>query len=392
MTEKAVEVIVKMRRPGNKAAKDTVEILDTGRLQIERTTFEFDAVVPPDVPSRDFYERHIDTAVLQALDGYNACVLCYGFTGGGKTYTMFGSDAAIAPSYGVSFYAANSLLAAVGLVDLRMQIVEVYMDKVYDLLDPANVYVRVLGDGLHGASERTVTDAGAFESTVRQAVAHRQTAVTGVNVTSSRSHCIVILRVAVRHETSETRASVYLVDLAGCERQSETQTEGLTLRESQSINKSVFAINKVVLACSGHKAHIPYRDSKITMVLHNAFGGNSRTLVVLCCDGAKQNETVSALRFGTRCRMITNRAQQSVEEDDPRDTIIAELQRQIRELRDKLESLALLALPELVALPELISPVALVALPELVAPVALVAPVESLAPVVLVGSTSSCCT
>ena len=331
-----VEVIAKLRPP-TKADLGYVEITGPGRCRVDKCNFEFDSISPPGIGNEEFYERHIAPAIYQGTEGFNTCVLCYGFTGGGKTYTMFGDDTVP----GIGHHAVRSLLETPGQQDLHVQLVQVYMEKVYDLLDPANQDIRVLGEGLYGATERMIKTPDQFAKVARIALSHRQTASTGVNAQSSRSHCVIVLRVRVRHDENlnETRGNVYLVDLAGCERQNETQSEGQTLRESQSINKSVFAINKVVLACSSNSAHIPYRDSKITMVLHDAFGGNSKTLVVLCCDGSKPNETVNVLRFGSRCKLIRNVVLATIDEDDPRDRLIAEMREELEALRRELHAL-----------------------------------------------------
>ena len=333
-----VEVIAKLRPP-TKADAVYVEITGPGRCRVDKCNFEFDSISPPGVGNEEFYERHIAPAIYQSTEGFNTCVLCYGFTGGGKTYTMFGDETA----NGIGHHAVRSLLETPGLQDLHVQLVQVYMEKVYDLLDPANADIRVLGEGLYGATERPIKTMEQFAKIARIALSYRQTAATVVNLQSSRSHCVIILRVRVRHDESkgsnESLGNVYLVDLAGCERQNETQSEGQTLRESQSINKSVFAINKVVLACSSNSAHIPYRDSKITMVLHDAFGGNSKTLVVLCCDGSKPNETVNVLRFGSRCKLIRNVVLATIQEDDPRDQLIAEMREEIEALRRELHAI-----------------------------------------------------
>jgi kinesin family protein 5 len=338
-----IEVIVKMRPARTTSDRQMYSSMGSGKIKIEKATYEFDAIVTEDQTSQEFYERHVDPAVLLSTEGFNACIMCYGFTGGGKTFTMFGNQGSQGSqgSPGVVQYAAQRLLEAPGLLVLKAQVVEIYLDKIYDLLDVTNPYVRVTGEGLIGASELLVTSAEKFQSVLNNAVMHRQTAMTGANISSSRSHCIVIFRVSVRNDEDACVAhgTVFMVDLAGCERQSETQNEGLTLRESQSINRSVFAINKVVLACSSNNAHIPYRDSKITMVLHEAFGGNSKTVVVLCCDGSKTNETVNALRFGERCRMIRNKALKTIDEDDPRDKLINDLRNEIESLKLELEVL-----------------------------------------------------
>jgi hypothetical protein len=80
--------------------------------------------------------------------------------------------------------------------------------------------------------------------------------------------------------------------------------------EAKNINKSLFALGKVTWALAdGSKSHIPYRDSKLTRILQQSLGGNSRTTIVLCCSPASDNEaeTKSTLQFGQRFIFCTRR-------------------------------------------------------------------------------------
>lgn len=97
---------------------------------------------------------------------------------------------------------------------------------------------------------------------------------------------------------------------------------GQTLDEAKSINKSLTSLTSVIFKLSeasekGIKGgdHIPYRDSKLTLVLRDALGGNCRTSLIICVSPSTRNqsETVSTLRFGKRAKAIKNRAKVNVE-------------------------------------------------------------------------------
>lgn len=82
-----------------------------------------------------------------------------------------------------------------------------------------------------------------------------------------------------------------------------TQAEGMQLEEAKTINKSLSALGNVINALTdGKSSHVPYRDSKLTRVLQESIGGNSRTTLVITCSSNSYNdqETVSTMRFGTR--------------------------------------------------------------------------------------------
>ena len=104
---------------------------------------------------------------------------------------------------------------------------------------------------------------------------------------------------------------LYLVDLAGSEKISKTGAAGQTLEEAKMINKSLTTLGKVINALTDSKQHhIPYRESKLTRILSESLGGNSKTCLVITCSPSPYNEaeTISTLRFGARARSIKNNA------------------------------------------------------------------------------------
>lgn len=106
------------------------------------------------------------------------------------------------------------------------------------------------------------------------------------------------------------------MDLAGSEKVGKTGATGQTLEEAKMINKSLSALGKVINNLTdGKSTHIPYRDSKLTRILQESLGGNSKTTLVICCSPSSFNdtETVSTLRFGMRAKSIKNKATVNVE-------------------------------------------------------------------------------
>lgn len=92
-----------------------------------------------------------------------------------------------------------------------------------------------------------------------------------------------------------------MVDLAGSEKVGKTGASGQTLDEAKTINKSLTTLGKVITALTDKKqSHVPYRESKLTRILQESLGGNSRTCLVITCSPHPFNEmeTLSTLRFG----------------------------------------------------------------------------------------------
>ena len=132
-----------------------------------------------------------------------------------------------------------------------------------------------------------------------------------MNERSSRSHMLFILSISQNNivDLTAKTGKLYLVDLAGSERISKTGAEGKVLDEAKKINTSLSALGKVINALTdGKSTHIPYRDSKLTRVLQESLGGNSKTALIVTCSPHLSNisETISTLRFGISAKKIKN--------------------------------------------------------------------------------------
>lgn len=134
-----------------------------------------------------------------------------------------------------------------------------------------------------------------------------------MNAESSRSHSIVVITITQKNlDTGAAKSGkLYLVDLAGSEKVGKTGASGQTLEEAKKINKSLTALGMVINSLTdGKSSHIPYRDSKLTRILQESLGGNSRTTLIINCSPSSYNEaeTISTLRFGMRAKSIKNKA------------------------------------------------------------------------------------
>jgi len=155
---------------------------------------------------------------------------------------------------------------------------EIYNEIVYDLLVPRGkntpktgleiregkgigVYVKDLQEIVVDSSDKVL-------KLIDQGFEHRATAATQMNATSSRSHCLFIIKM---HQKDDENASnnnfskMNLVDLAGSERASRTGAQGDTLKEGANINKSLSALGNVInalssMASGSKKVFIPYRN------------------------------------------------------------------------------------------------------------------------------------
>ncbi|KAL2837775.1 kinesin-domain-containing protein [Aspergillus pseudoustus] len=292
-------------------------------------SFTFDRVFPMDSRQNDIFNFSIAPTVDDILNGYNGTVFAYGQTGAGKSFTMMGSDIddevgkGIIPRIVEQIFA--SILTSPSNIEytVRVSYMEIYMERIRDLLVPHNDNLPVheeksRGVYVKGLLEVYVSSVQEVYEVMRRGGAARAVAATNMNQESSRSHSIFVITVTQKNlETGSAKSGqLFLVDLAGSEKVGKTGASGQTLEEAKKINKSLSALGMVINALTdGKSTHIPYRDSKLTRILQESLGGNSRTTLIINCSPSSYNdaETVSTLRFGVRAKAIKNKAKVNAE-------------------------------------------------------------------------------
>ncbi|TMW56713.1 hypothetical protein Poli38472_006723 [Pythium oligandrum] len=333
--------------------------------------FTYDYVFSKHAQQSDIWSC-VEPQVKATFDGYNSTIFAYGQTGSGKTFTMgSGSSVHIAPEdYGIIPRVISHMFNQVDVktlekpqyrAELRVRFLEVYGEEIRDLLvqlvsesggNDSKVTLRE-GEGgevqVTGAVEELVEDADQCMRLLERGTLCRTTGSTLMNAHSSRSHAIFTVSM-IQHipmdgvgdreltdDDFETRTSYFnFVDLAGSERQKRTQAEGKRLKEGIDINKGLLALGNVISALGDDKkrgrVHVPYRDSKLTRMLQDSLGGNSRTLMLCCVSPADVNfeETLNALKYANRARNIKNKP---VVNRDESSALAVELRRQVQMLQ-----------------------------------------------------------
>uniref|UniRef100_A0A915PB38 Kinesin-like protein n=1 Tax=Meloidogyne floridensis TaxID=298350 RepID=A0A915PB38_9BILA len=199
---------------------------------------------------------------------------------------------------------------------IKVSYFEIYNERIRDLLDVTKTNLTIHEDKnrvpfVKNVTELFVSSPDEVLAAIEDGKTNRQVAVTNMNEHSSRSHSVFQIQVDQENKATQKKLSgkLYLVDLAGSEKVSKTGAEGSVLEEAKNINKSLSALGNVISALAeGTKSHVPYRDSKLTRILQESLGGNSRTTIVICCSPASYNEaeTKSTLLFGQRAKTIKN--------------------------------------------------------------------------------------
>ena len=290
------------------------------RSSLTAKLFTYDCVCDAGVSQESVFEQTALPLVDSVLDGVNACVFASGATGSGKTYTMVGDEC----EPGIMTRSLHELFNRIGSrdqVNVKCSFVEIYNEVIRDLLlecssspplgtldirsEPATGFTYI-----HGVTEMSgIRDVSEIMELLRIGNNRRTTEPTAANQTSSRSHAILQVVVEQGLDGGEVVVSkLSLIDLAGSERAKDTQNRGIRFVEGGNINKSLLALGNCIKALSsGQKgAFVPYRDSKLTRLLKDSLGGNSRTVMIANVSPYLFNytDTLNTLKFASRAKNI----------------------------------------------------------------------------------------
>ncbi|CAK4703584.1 unnamed protein product [Aphanomyces euteiches] len=336
-SDESVRVMVRIRPMSTKEKQDGRQVVTVASFERAEVTisnpagaaseppkaFTFDAAFGSESTQQQVYDTAATAIVEAVMDGYNGTIFAYGQ---------------------VAITKKKQIL-------VRASYLEIYNEEIRDLLskDPragldlkenvdSGVYVKNL-------TAQVVKDAAEIDAVMQQGKKNRSVGATMMNQTSSRSHSIFTIVVECLSDGIDGKDHVCvgklnLVDLAGSERQSKTGATGDRLQEANKINLSLSALGNVISALvDGKSKHIPYRDSKLTRLLQDSLGGNTKTVMIANCGPADYNyeETLTTLRYASRAKQIKNKPKIN---EDPKDAMIREFQEEIEALKAKLASFA----------------------------------------------------
>ncbi|CAA0812766.1 P-loop nucleoside triphosphate hydrolases superfamily protein with CH (Calponin Homology) domain [Striga hermonthica] len=300
-------------------------VVDPKPIKDGKKIFQFNHVFDPSASQAEVF-RDTQPVVRSVLDGYNVCIFAYGQTGSGKTHTMYGPPGGSTEQVGISYLALTDLFElsdqrkGITKYEIQVQMVEIYNEQIHDLLAKDSgskkypflhldilylnlVYHLVLPD----ATLCPVKSANDVIKLMKLGEVNRAVGSTAINVRSSRSHSVLSVHVHGEDASgSFIHSCLHLVDLAGSERVDKSEVTGDGLREAQHINKSLSCLVDVITALAQKNSHIPYRNSKLTLLLQNSLGGSAKTLMFahVSPEGDSFGETMSTLKFAQRVSTV----------------------------------------------------------------------------------------
>ena len=305
-----------------------------------------------------FCHKSSSSVILTILHCTVLYRFAYGQTGCGKTFTMEGvrntHDPQLRGIIPTTFTQIFDAIQQHGVTNsslqylVRVSYIEIYNEQVRDLMSnnpkqkldikedvDKGIYIKNL-------IQTTVTTVAQIHELMDHGNRNRSTGATLMNADSSRSHSIFTITIesseydTVTNETKIRAGKLNLVDLAGSERQSKTQATGVRLKEATKINLSLSALGNVISSlvsnAQGKIVHVPYRDSKLTRLLQDSLGGNTKTVMIAAISPADYNydETLSTLRYANRAKNIKNQPKIN---EDPKDALLREYQSEISRLK-----------------------------------------------------------
>ncbi|KAL3347862.1 hypothetical protein AABB24_021483 [Solanum stoloniferum] len=377
-------------RPISVGSQKSVEALDSNEMIInlvdnKSKIYSFDKVFHPSSSQGEVFSE-IEPIIKSVLDGYNACIFAYGQTGTGKTFTMEGTEEfpGVVPRAIEALFkhAADSNHAFL----FSFSMLEIYMGYLKDLLTPHSQTTKsifplppCLSIQTHPNGETEIENLVTIQvNDMNQAMrlyklgcGFRSTASTNSNRTSSRSHCMIRISISSFSASKRRRLTnkLWMVDLGGSERVLKTKALGRRFEEGKAINLSLSSLGDVIHALQSKKRHIPYRNSKLTQVLKDSLGDDSKTLMLVHVSPHEEDlcETLCTLNFATWAKRVQLRNEESTEVKAEKEVAINNLlqkmnqieynrndvTQEIKKLNEKLGKLTIISPPSLTELVDL---------------------------------------
>lgn len=343
----------------------------SGQRRDRMLTFAFDRVLPGTATQADVF-AHVQQLVTSSMDGFDVTLFAYGQTGSGKTYTMFGppgADITTSNMRGVIPRTVEHIFDTIEKAkerhweyELAVSMLEIYKDTIHDLfsskpkptatstrdqmtkrprsprprarsprarsrkgassaatsspLETNNQPHRIVVDKkgrvrVTGLQRMPVSSAAELHALTRSAAELATRASTAMNVRSSRSHTVFQLHIHGRHRDAKesVESALTLVDLAGSERIAKSGAKGERLAEAKAINTSLSLLGLCVRSLADKSTHVPFRNSKLTYLLHGALSGTGKTAVIVnvASEAEHLSESLCTLRFADKLKGVPSK-------------------------------------------------------------------------------------
>ena len=328
--------------------------------QIKYQQFFFDHVFDKTTSQLEIYNKTTKPLLENIIEGFNATVFAYGATGSGKTYTMLGNNQNERGIMPRSVSDLFKILQKQKNKEFRIQVsyVEIYNEEIRDLLgnreelklheDPSKGVI------LQGVKELFVENADNFFDILYKGNQKRTIGKTNANETSSRSHALLKINIENKDKEGPNASKIscgrfILVDLAGSEKNNPTigntnslnnNKNALRQQEGAKINQSLLNLGICINALASKSKFIPWRNSKLTHILKDYIGGNSKVVMISTISPSLYclDETLNTLNYSNRAKNITTIIKKNVINVVDRESQVNKYKEIITNLSDELEA------------------------------------------------------
>ncbi|XP_034941267.1 kinesin-related protein 4-like [Chelonus insularis] len=327
---------------------NSISQIDPETQKRSETQFHFDYIFGMHNTNEEVFNATAKPIVEAAMNGINGTIFTYGQTGSGKTYTMLGSNdekGVIRLTVDYIFNFIRTDLTRNYL--LRVSYIEIYNEKINDLLDRNRTDLKVKED-FQGhitvdCKEEVANSPESIYLAMKRGEKVKRIGETNMNERSSRSHTIfrIIIESCDKNDADKAQmeAQLNLIDLAGSERARLTGATGERFNEGRHINLSLSTLSLVIKQLSETSScskFINYRDSKLTRILQPSLGGNALTTIICTVTPAALDETQCTLDFAVRAKGVKNKPQ--VNEVISDKALLKKVMRQVLKLQNELNS------------------------------------------------------
>ncbi|XP_027934263.1 kinesin-like protein KIN-10A [Vigna unguiculata] len=358
--EHPIEVIARIRDYPDRKDKP-LSVLQTSsnsssirvRADFGYRDFTLDGVSLAEEEALDvFYKKFVESRINGVKLGDKCTIMMYGPTGSGKSHTMFGCS----KQAGIVYRSLRDILGDGDNADgdsggdsreehlglgtfVQVTVLEIYNEEIYDLLSTngggggggfgfgwpkggsaSKVKLEVMGKKAKNATYISGNEAGKISKEIQKVEKRRIVKSTLCNDRSSRSHCMVILDVPT------VGGRLMLVDMAGSENIEQAGQTGFEAKmQTAKINQGNIALKRVVESIANGDSHVPFRDSKLTMLLQDSFEDDkSKILMILCAspDPKEIHKTISTLEYGAKAKCIVRGPHTPVKDDESSSAVI----------------------------------------------------------------------
>ncbi|KAL8167579.1 hypothetical protein V2J09_009078 [Rumex salicifolius] len=313
------------------------------RTEIGYRDFSLDGVSSSEEDDLEgFYKKYIQSRILGVKMGAKCTIMMYGPTGSGKSHTMFGC----LKQPGIVYRSLKDILGEFSAeseqegklgVFVNVTVLEIYNEEIYDLLScekggggfslwskggASKVRLEIMGKKAKNATFISGSDAGKISKEIQKVEKRRIIKSTNCNDRSSRSHCMIIL------DAPTVGGRLMLVDMAGSENIEQAGQIGFEAKmQTAKINQGNTALKRVVESIANGDSHVPFRDSKLTMLLQDSFEDDkSKILMILCAcpDPKEMHKTISTLEYGAKAKCIVRGPHTAIKDtnEDSSSTVI----------------------------------------------------------------------